>query len=178
MLEDAVVGLSIILVIDDDASATVLARHYLTKAGFNVVTANSGSKGLRLAQQLHPQAIILDVIMPEMDGWTVLSRLKADPDLAEIPVIMATMIDEPSLGYALGVSDYLIKPVNRDRLLSILNKYKPESSGLVMIIEDDLNTRAMMRRQLETDSWQITQSVKRADLRSFDLEEAKLPCPK
>jgi CheY-like chemotaxis protein len=113
-----------ILVIDDDSVVRDLMSRFLTKLGFHVVAAASGEEGLRLAKQLNPLVITLDVIMPNCDGWAVLNRLKVDPDLAGIPVIMVTVVDNESMGFELGASNYLIKPVDRDRLAVLIEKHR------------------------------------------------------
>ena len=112
-----------ILVIDDDPAVLDLMSRYLTKMGFHVVTGESGAEGLQLAKKFHPLVITLDVMMPEMDGWSVLKELKADPSLAEIPVIMVTVVDIGPMGISLGASNYLIKPVDRDRLAVLVEQY-------------------------------------------------------
>ena len=101
-----------VLVIDDDPVVQDLMARLLSKEGFRVVTASSGEEGLRLAETLRPGAITLDVMMPGMDGWAVLAALKANHDLADIPVILVTMTDDRNMGYALGASDYMTKPVD------------------------------------------------------------------
>jgi CheY-like chemotaxis protein len=124
-----------------------------------VQLAPSGEEGLSRARELRPAAITLDVMMPGMDGWAVLTALKSDPDLADIPVIMLTMVDEKNLGYALGASDYLTKPIERSRLITVLNKYRcdrPKCS--VLLVEDDAMTREMMRRILEKEGWQVAEA--------------------
>jgi len=113
-----------ILVIDDDLAVRDLMSRSLTKLGFRVVAASSGEEGLRLAKQIHPLVITLDVIMPDWDGWTVLNKLKADSDLAEIPVIMVTIVDNEAMGRDLGASSYLIKPVDRERLVTLIEKHR------------------------------------------------------
>ncbi len=113
-----------ILVIDDDLAVRDLMSRSLTKLGFRVVAASSGEEGLRLAKQIHPLVITLDVIMPDWDGWTVLNKLKADSDLAEIPVIMVTIVDNEAMGRDLGASGYLIKPVDRERLVTLIEKHR------------------------------------------------------
>lgn len=113
-----------ILVIDDDSAVRDLMSRSLTKLGFRVVAAASGEEGLRLAKQLRPLVITLDVIMPDWDGWTVLNKLKADSDLAEIPVIMVTIVDNEAMGRDLGASSYLIKPVDRERLTTLIEKHR------------------------------------------------------
>jgi signal transduction histidine kinase/DNA-binding NarL/FixJ family response regulator len=113
-----------ILVIDDDMAVRDLMSRSLTKLGFRVVAAAGGEEGLRLAKQLRPLVITLDVIMPDWDGWTVLNKLKADADLAEIPVIMVTIVDNEAMGLDLGASSYLVKPVDRERLASLIEKHR------------------------------------------------------
>src|SRR5689334_11029793 len=113
-----------ILVIDDDLAVRDLMSRSLTKLGFRVVAAATGEEGLRLAKQLRPLVITLDVIMPDWDGWTVLNKLKADADLAEIPVIMVTIVDNEAMGLDLGASSYLVKPVDRERLVTLIEKHR------------------------------------------------------
>ena len=150
---------STILVIDDDPTVHDLLQHFLTKEGFHVTTASDGREGLAKAKQLQPNAIVLDVMMPRMDGWAVLSELKAHRELANIPVVMMTIVDNKNLGYALGASDYLTKPIDRDRLTTVLQKYKSDKpSCLIMVVEDDTTTREMMRRQLEKEGWRVTEA--------------------
>jgi signal transduction histidine kinase len=120
-----------ILVIDDDPAVCELMRRVCTREGFDVMTAASGEEGLRLAHEKRPAIITLDVVMPGIDGWTVLKTLKADDDLADIPVIMISISDEKSRGLALGAADYLVKPVDRDRLAGILGPYRTEGSAVV-----------------------------------------------
>ncbi len=146
-----------VLVIDDDPTVRELLQRFLSKEGVRVVSAAGGEEGLRLTRQLHPAAITLDVMMPGMDGWAVLSALKADADLADIPVIMLTIVDDKNLGYALGASDYLTKPIERDRLVAILRKYRSEDpSHPVLVVEDDAATREMLGRMLEKEGWAVT----------------------
>jgi signal transduction histidine kinase/CheY-like chemotaxis protein len=121
-------ALQTILAIDDDPAIADILRRFLGKKGFRVQVASSGKEGLRLAQESKPQVILLDVMMSEMDGWTVLSSLKADPELVDIPVLMMTMVDNKNLGYALGANDYLLKPIDFKQLTSVLAKYQLVSS--------------------------------------------------
>jgi signal transduction histidine kinase/CheY-like chemotaxis protein len=113
-----------ILVIDDDPSVRDLMSRFLTKLDFHVVAAANGEEGFRLAKQIRPLLITLDVVMPECDGWTLLDRLKSDPELARIPVIMVTVVDNEARGLHLGASNYLIKPVERDRLAVLVEKHR------------------------------------------------------
>jgi PAS domain S-box-containing protein len=117
-----------LLVIDDDPEARALMRRFLGKEGFRIEEAADGETGIRMARELRPAVITLDVLMPGMDGWAVLGALKGDPELALIPVILATIVDEEHLGFALGASEYLTKPIDRERLVAVLEKYKsPEA---------------------------------------------------
>lgn len=148
-----------ILVVDDDPMVHDLMRRFLVKEGFWVEIAANGETGLELARQLHPAAITLDVMMPGLDGWAVLTALKADPTLADIPVIMLTIVDDKNLGYALGATDYLTKPVDRDRLAVVLRKYRCEQFPCsVLLVEDDAVTREMLRRMLEKEGWRVTEA--------------------
>jgi len=148
-----------VLVIDDDANVRNMMSRFLTKEGFRVRTASGGEAGLQLAGEFMPDVITLDVMMPGMDGWAVLTALKANPELADIPVIMLTMVDDKTIGYALGASDYMTKPVNRDRLVSVLKKYRTDTRlSCVLMVEDDLTTRKMFRRMLEKEDWTVTEA--------------------
>jgi len=148
-----------VLVIDDDSMARDLIARALGKEGVNVVTADSGQKGLELARQCRPFAITLDVMMPSMDGWAVLSALKADPETADTPVIMETMVDDRNVGYALGVADYLVKPINRDRLVSTVLRYRTSSDPFdVLVVEDDANCRDLVSRTLSKRGCMVRQA--------------------
>ena len=120
-----------ILIIDDDASVRDLMSRFLSKLGFHAVAAGSGEEGIRLARQLRPLVITLDVVMPECDGWTVLKKLKSDSTLAEIPVIMVTIVDNEAMGIDLGASNYLVKPVDRDRLAVLIEKHRIGRSATI-----------------------------------------------
>jgi CheY-like chemotaxis protein len=152
-------GRPTILVADDDAAARDLLERYLTTEGFRVVTVAAGTDVLRVARQVRPQAITLDVMMPGQDGWTVLSALKADPELADIPVVMLTIVDDRNLGIALGAADYLVKPLDRDRVVRTLRRHcKAAKPGLALVAEDDPATREMLRRMLEKDGWSVEEA--------------------
>ncbi len=149
-------GAARVLVIDDDPMARDLIQRTLSKEGFGVEQASGGQEGLRLARELRPDAITLDALMPGMDGWAVLAELKGDPDLADIPVVMVTVVDDQNLGYMLGVSEYLVKPVDRERLIAILNRYRKDNQPCsILIVEDDPETRRLVRRILERENWSV-----------------------
>jgi CheY-like chemotaxis protein len=130
-LPETKTDLDTILVIDDDPSVRDLMSRFLTKLDFHVVAAANGEEGFRLAKQIRPLLITLDVVMPECDGWTVLNRLKNDSDLAEIPVIMVTVVDNEARGLDLGASNYLIKPVQRERLAVLVEKHRIARSSTI-----------------------------------------------
>jgi PAS domain S-box-containing protein len=145
-----------VLVIDDDPEARDIVERLLRKDDFVVVTADSGEEGLRLAHELRPAAITLDVIMPDMDGWAVLRALKADPSLRDVPVVMLTMLDDKTRGYSLGATDYLVKPVDRDQLRSVVSRYHaPEAPGTALLVDDDPAVRETVSSALSTAGWQV-----------------------
>ncbi len=148
-----------VLVIDDDETALDMMRRFLAKQGFDVVTASNGEEGLRLAAEVSPSVITLDVMMPGIDGWEILRRLKSNPELATIPVVMLTILDEKNKGYTLGASDYVTKPVDRNHLRSILERYRLKDNGQqVLVIDDDETTRQILRRTLIDEGWQVVEA--------------------
>jgi PAS domain S-box-containing protein len=148
-----------LLVVDDDPVARDLMSRFFSKEGFSVEQAADGEEGLRRARELKPDVITLDVLMPGMDGWEVLSALKADPELAEIPVVMVSIIDDKNMGFALGASEYVTKPIDRERFAAILKKYATDDGPRpVLVVEDDAGTREMLRRLLEKEGWTVTEA--------------------
>lgn len=149
-----------VLVVDDDATVRDLMRRFLSREGFDVVTAENGAEALAAARTRRPSVITLDVLMPDMDGWSVLQELKADPELAGIPVIMVTILDEKQKGIALGASEYLNKPIDRGRLAAILARYRSAVAATrrVLVVEDDAETRMMMRRLLIGEGWTVAEA--------------------
>ncbi len=139
---------NIILVIDDDSMVHTQMKRSFEKEGYRIVTACDGEEGLALARKLHPTLITLDILMPGMDGWTVLTELKADPELANIPVFVISMVDDENKGYSLGASEYLSKPIDRTRIHILMKKYKWDS-GSALVVEDDSSTRKVLCRMLE-----------------------------
>lgn len=154
-----------VLVIDDDPNTRDLIERSLIREGLRVETAATGEEGLARVQQQRPDAIILDIILPKMDGWTVLSTLKADPDLAEIPVIVLSFISNKNRGFALGASDYLTKPFDGKRLSALLSKYHPDRkrdlvpvADHILVVEDDLATRQLLRGLLQRQGWIVQEA--------------------
>jgi PAS domain S-box-containing protein len=149
----------IVLVVDDDPNARELLRRHLQRGGYAVRMAANGEEAMQLARTLQPDVVTLDALMPQMDGWAVLSAMKEDAVLAEIPVIMVTIVDNQSIGFSLGAADYLIKPIDRDRLVRAVEKCC--SSGAprhVLIVEDDAPTSELMRRALRQIDCTVTQA--------------------
>jgi PAS domain S-box-containing protein len=150
----------VLLVIDDDPAVAEQIRYHIGKQGFRIETAADGPDGLRRAKALRPLAITLDVLMPGMDGWAVLAALKADPELADIPVIMLTMVDHADLGYAWGVSDYLTKPIDWDRLAAVVNQYWcREPPCRILVVEDDAVMRDLLRGALAKKGWAVAEAA-------------------
>jgi PAS domain S-box-containing protein len=152
-----------VLVIDDEATARELVARSLEREGLRVVAAASGAAGLEAARTLRPDVITLDVMMPGMDGWTVLAALKGDPALAAIPVVMLSVADEQRLGFALGAAEYLTKPIERERLAAVLRRYsaRPRPAGAahhVLLVEDDGDVRRVLRRTLESEGWAVAEA--------------------
>jgi signal transduction histidine kinase/DNA-binding response OmpR family regulator len=150
----------LVLVIDDDPNARDLIQRTLSKEGFRVELAADGKTGLELAKKFKPAAITLDVMMPGMDGWAVLSALKADPTTAAIPAIMVTIVDDKGIGFALGATDYFTKPIDWPRLLTVLKKYLTDKAGqTVLVVEDDERMRELLRRTLEKEGWCVSEAA-------------------
>jgi signal transduction histidine kinase/CheY-like chemotaxis protein len=152
-------GRDYVLVIDDDETARELIADYLAQAGFAVITAAGGVEGLKRAKEYHPIAITLDVIMPDIDGWTVLAALRGDPELADIPTIMTTIVDEQRHGMTLGAVGYLTKPIDRDKLVDLVAKYRaPFGPTRILVVEDDVTQRELIRSWLEPQNWSVIEA--------------------
>ncbi len=148
-----------VLVVDDDATARELIAEQLKAEGFSVVTAAGGLEGLKLAKDLRPIAITLDVMMPDLDGWSVLAALRQDADLAEIPVIMITILDEHRRGVALGAAGYLTKPIDRERLHRMVSRFRASARPTrVLLVDDDKDQRERLRGWLEGEQWAVQES--------------------
>ncbi len=152
-------GAGTVLVVDDDPSTRETLQRWLSEAGFHVITAGSGREALERARQVSPQVITLDVVMSGMDGWTVLRELKNTPELADIPVVMVTMLRDRRQAYALGVADYLAKPVNRERLTALVRRYAPAPQNRpILVVDDDPQVRELLRHALEKEGWAVTEA--------------------
>jgi PAS domain S-box-containing protein len=147
---------ALILVVDDDATVRELVARHLQRAGFAVVGARGGQEGLRLVRELRPAAVTLDIMMPDLDGWTVLAAIKGDPALAGVPVVLMSIVEEKNRGYALGAADYLVKPVDRAKLVAALTRACGTAAGSVLLVDDDEMVRRSVRQALEPIGWKVT----------------------
>jgi hypothetical protein len=149
-----------VLVIDDERAARELVGEELIDRGYRVFYAASGHEGLRLARELRPDAITLDIIMPGLDGWAVLRELKADPHLRAIPVILITVLGDREMGYALGAVDYLVKPIDPDALVRTLERYRGgDGQAEILVVDDDAAVRELLRRGLARAGWRVSEAA-------------------
>jgi signal transduction histidine kinase/DNA-binding response OmpR family regulator len=145
-----------VLVIDDNHHDRKFLHRYLTGEGYNVVMAVNGKQGLQMAKEIVPDMITLDVMMPEMDGWETLVALKNDPFLVNIPVVMSSIIEDRHLAQTLGAVDYLSKPVDKERLIKVVDKHIARSArGPILVIEDDPDTLEITCGFLVQAGWSI-----------------------
>jgi signal transduction histidine kinase/CheY-like chemotaxis protein len=145
-----------ILVIDDDETGRDLIIGHLVRGGFNAVGAPSGGEGIARARAARPTVIVLDIIMPETDGWSVLSQLKSDPDLSSVPVIIASVVDDPQRSVSLGAFAHLTKPVEGERLNELVNRFAQTGKGKVLLVEDNANEREVIRHVLTSAGLNVT----------------------
>jgi CheY-like chemotaxis protein len=146
---DARVDSRTVLLVEDDEHSIELLSLYLRDSGFDVVVARSGEEGLARARRVRPQGIVLDILLPGLDGWEFLARSKVDPAIAEIPVIIVSMVDERGRGLALGAADYLVKPIARGDLLGALSRVTGASQATVLTIDDDPTALELAHAVLE-----------------------------
>jgi len=152
-------GMKPILVVDDDPDSRELLQRTLESDGFAVVTAATGEEGLELARKLKPSLMTLDVLMPTMDGWSVLQEVKADPELKDIPVMMISIAGDKDLGYTLGAVECLTKPVDRDKLRQLASQFaSPAGGGRALVVDDDEGIRSLFQRSLADDGWTVDEA--------------------
>lgn len=143
-----------VLIIDDDPAARSVIAKALADAGLISIEAASGAEGIEAARKHRPAAIILDVIMPHQDGWSVLRSLKNDKELSEIPVILATILADRELGLSLGAVDYMTKPIDTDRLIRAIEACGGSNRD-VLVVDDDRASRDFLRRILVKRGWRV-----------------------
>jgi CheY-like chemotaxis protein len=146
-----------VLVVEDDRHSAELLALYLEGAGYRTALARDGVEGLELARRLRPCAVVLDIVLPGLDGWDLLARLKADAATASCPVVIVSMLDQRGKGFALGAADYLVKPVERDELLEALARCVTAESDqrTVLVIDDDARDRRLIADTLEPDGYSV-----------------------
>jgi len=159
-----IAGRPMVLVIEDDPAAQELLRLHLEGAGYAVVITGNGRQGLDWLSQIRPDAVILDILLPEMDGWEILQRLKADPATRAIPVMVVSVVDERQLGLALGAVDYLVKPVSRELLLESIGRLTFTTkvrtrTVTVLVIDPDPDALGRYRELLEPDGFRVVAEV-------------------
>ncbi len=148
-----------ILVIDDDPVMLELMDRFLTKEGFDVHLAANGRDGVEIARRLQPMAVTTDVMMPEMDGWEVVTTLRNDPTTSHIPVVVVTVTDSREMGVAVGASQFLTKPVDWSRLGELMAAYRADRSNRpVLVVEDDAASREQLVRLLGRDGWRVSEA--------------------
>jgi signal transduction histidine kinase/DNA-binding response OmpR family regulator len=148
-----------VLVIDDDESVHGVLTNMLTREGYSTRIARTGKEGLRIAGEYHPDIVILDILMPGMDGWSVLAQLKAMPGMADVPMILLTMLENKEMGFALGAAEYLTKPIDASKLLPILDRHRStKPTGTVMVVEDDPASREIVVRMLQKEGIHVREA--------------------
>lgn len=159
-LKESTAHLNTVLVIDDDPAAQDLLRRFMEREGFHTVSALNGAQALQAVKSVRPVAITLDVMMPGMDGWAVLASLKNDPETADIPVIIVSVVDDRNLGFSLGAAEYLTKPIDRERFSKVLDRYRCTAGNCpVLIVEDDPAVRQTLRSVLERHGWKVAEAA-------------------
>jgi len=146
-----------VLIIDDDPAQRDLLTRFLRREGFEAHVAADGPSGLQMARAVRPRTILLDVMMPGMDGWAVLTQLKADPDLAAIPVVMVSFVDEQALGISLGAAEWVPKPIEWDELRRVMDRFR-EDDCEALIVDDDPGHRQRLRATLERNGWSVAEA--------------------
>jgi signal transduction histidine kinase/CheY-like chemotaxis protein len=156
--EDAAIQ-GTVLVIEDEPEMRELLMQDLSQRGYRVLSAAGGVEGLRLAREVRPDAITLDIVMPDLDGWTVLRTLKDDPELRDVPVVLLTVLRDADLGYALGAADFLTKPIETETLVRLLRRYCKAERAQVLVVDDDAGTREVLRRTLAKAGWSVAEAT-------------------
>ncbi|MBS4097710.1 MAG: response regulator [Sulfuricella sp.] len=161
-----------ILVVEDNPQAAKLLSLYLVQAGYQVLVAQNGCEALELAARCHPMAITLDLLLPDRDGWQVLAELKASPVTRDIPVMIVSVLDRQMLGFRLGASEYLVKPVERDKLLHALKRCVPREGApcacnKIMVVHTDLDELNLLALSLARQSHEIIQALGAAEAASL-----------
>jgi CheY-like chemotaxis protein len=166
------------LVIEDDPVVAELVTHIVERGGFRTEIARTGTEALAKARELHPVAITLDIVLPDLDGWDVLERLKHDETTSAIPVAVVSVVDNPELGAALGALDYFVKPVRADALLKRLSLFNFERTVgrdevRVLVVDDEEANRKLLAGVLEPAGFKV--SLAAGGLEGIQLARSGLP---
>ena len=168
----------LVLIIEDDVAAAELLTRQLHAAGFRTHIARTGTEAIAMARSLHPAAITLDILLPELDGWEVITRLKREEETSGIPVVVVSVVDNPELGKALGALDYFVKPVDGKLLVDRLTrlKLKPAVEGAatsVMVVDDEPSNRNWLVRILEPAGFEVIEAS--GGREAIELAKARPP---
>ena len=149
-----------VLIIDDDKSVHDLLGKELSNEGYEILHAMGGREGLKVAKQARPDLITLDIIMPDLDGWSVLRAIKDDPELRDTPVVLVSIMGDRDLGFALGAADFITKPFERERLVQAVNRHRRgDGAAKVLVVDDDAKSRDVLRRTLTKEGWTVAEAA-------------------
>jgi CheY-like chemotaxis protein len=160
----------LILVVDDEGPARELLVSYLEPAGYHAETAVTAAEAIEKAKQLRPEAITLDILMPNANGFEILLSLKQAPETADIPIIIVSIVDQQKVGFALGAADYLVKPVDRQVLLNTIRKYtksQPAEESTILVVDDDPVTLDLLEATLRSAGYRIFSAASGKSALSF-----------
>jgi CheY-like chemotaxis protein len=168
----------LVLVVDDNPQAAEILARTMGAGGFRIKVAHTGTEALKMARDLNPVAITLDILLPEVDGWEVLNRLKADEATQNIPVIVVSVVDNPALGRALGAFDYFVKPVDGKALLSRLSQYaftnKVKSEPMrVLVVDDERANLDLLEALLKTAGFAVIRAG--GGQEGIDMARSQMP---
>jgi DNA-binding response OmpR family regulator len=161
-----------ILLVEDDLNSLKLLRRHLERAGYEVLSATNGEKALNLAMRYRPQVIALDIMLPDMDGWTIMKRLRARPETERIPVVITSVLDNPDLGIGLGAVDYFTKPVDRKRFLARIAELGEWRRSEIVVVESDPERRGRIAAELDRPGWRVHLAGTAAEAREWMSQEA------
>ena len=154
----------IVLVVDDDSAARDLLTRFLEREGFEVKTARDGREGLALARRFRPRLVLLDIEMPNVDGWAMLQAIRSDPVLRDTPVIMTSVLHERSVGFAMGANDYLVKPIEWAALKRVLDRFgRGGGTRRILVVDDEPDARGWLGAMLSRDGWEVDMAVNGRD---------------
>ena len=148
-------GKKVLLAIDDDPNVLILLKQNLEDEEYYVVGALNADEGIRKAKEIHPFAVALDILMPQKDGWGVLSDLKADPATRDIPIIVLSIIDNTELGFSLGAFDYLVKPFEKEAIMAALQRIPGVHAKRVLVVDDEPDAVDLLTQILQDEGYQV-----------------------